>query len=232
MADPKSWQALEQGQQHRIQDLQSQDWTEGGTVPNEVAAAQMRNAVAGLEQQYSHLLRQQWDFLRRQGDALASQRDPTEVQTVITRLVASGMPENIRTAEQASEWVSEQEVGLKGQMQRRSVENAAGLAEVLRRGRGGAPSWATPGINEWRYQMMLENDPDFTGDPSSVLYGESQPMTGIRSIPKGSAGKGYGDTPLVERLRRDRPLGLQPDTLESLQRRLRNIQSPTSPLGG
>ena len=232
LADPKSWQALEQGQQHRIQDLQRQDWAENKTVPPEEAAARMRNAVAGLEQQYSHLLRQQWDFLRRQGDALAGQRDPTEVQKVITRLVASGMPEDIRTVEGASGWVAEQEVGLKGQMQRRSVENAAGLAEVLRRGRGGAPSWATPGINEWRYQMMLENDPDFTGDPSSVLHGESQPMTGIRSIPKGSAGKGYGDTPLVERPRRDRPLGLQPDTLESLQRRLRNIQSPTSPLGG
>ena len=237
LADPKSWQALEQGQQHRIQDIEGQDYTknaEGETVRGAAEAAEMkRNAIAGLEQQYSRLLERQWGFLRRQGEALASQRDPTVVQTVMTRLVSSGMPENY-TREQASEWISEQEVGLKGQMQRRSVENAAGLAEVLRRGRGGPPSWATGGsnANAILYQMMLENDPDFTGDPSSVLYGESQPMTGIRSIPKGSAGEGYGDTPLVERPRRDRPLGLQPDTLESLQRRLRNRQSPTSPLGG
>ena len=231
LADPKSWQALEMGQQHRIQDLNEQDWTEGGTVPPQEAAAQKRNAIAILESEYSNLLRQQWGFLQRQGDALARQRDPTVIQTVITRLVDSGMPENIRTVEGASEWVAEQEVGLKGQMQRRRVENAAGLAEVLRRGEGRPPEWARtmPEL----YQHLLENDPDFD-DPDSPLFGESQPMTGIRSIPKGSAGKGYGDTPLEERTRQAVPLGLQPDGLFSpaMRRRLRNIRPSTPSIGG
>ena len=161
-------------------------------------------AIAEKQQQYANLLRQQWDFIRRQGDALAGQEDPTIVDTVITRLVSSGMPENL-TREQQLVWVSEQEAGLQNQIQQQSIDldaaNTAAIEDVLRRGRGRPPEWAEgpPGaFLPQVYQSLLEDDPDFL-DPDSPLYGESQPMTGIRSIPHGSAGRGYGDIPLKDR---------------------------------